>query len=44
METFITRAARLNGPYDIELIEKELVCGEDDVIVKNHLMGICGSD
>ncbi len=43
-EVFKTRAARLNGPYDIELIDRELVCGEDDIIVKNHLMGICGSD
>ena len=44
MKTFTTRAARLNGPKDIELIERELVCGDDDVIVKTHLMGICGSD
>ncbi|QAT48911.1 L-threonine 3-dehydrogenase [Caproiciproducens sp. NJN-50] len=44
MEKFITNAARLNGPYDIELIERELECGEDDIIVKNHRMGICGSD
>ena len=44
MEKFITKAARLNGPYDIELIERELECGEDDIIVKNHLIGICGSD
>lgn len=44
MEKFITRAARLNSAYDIELIERELVCGEDDIIVKNHRMGICGSD
>lgn len=44
MERFITKAARLNGPYDIELIERELECGEDDIIVKNHLIGICGSD
>jgi len=44
MEKWTTRAARLNKSYDIELIERELVCGEDDVIVKNHLMGICGSD
>jgi len=44
MEKWTTRAARLNKAYDIELIERELVCGEDDVIVKNHLMGICGSD
>lgn len=39
-----TRAARLNKPYDIELIERELECGEDDIIVKNHACGICGSD
>jgi len=44
MKKFKTRAARLNGPKDIELIERELVCGEDDIVVKNHLMGICGSD
>lgn len=44
MERFITKAARLNGPRDIELVERELICGEDDVIVKNHLIGICGSD
>ena len=28
MEKFITKAARLNKAYDIELIERELVCGE----------------
>lgn len=39
-----TRAALLKGPYDIELAERELVCGPDDIIVKNHLIGICGSD
>jgi 2-desacetyl-2-hydroxyethyl bacteriochlorophyllide A dehydrogenase len=44
MEKFMTRAARLNKAYDIELIERELECVEDDIIVKNHLMGICGSD
>ncbi len=44
MKKFTTRAARLNGPKDIELIERELVCGDDDIVVKNHLMGICGSD
>lgn len=42
--SIITKAALLKGPYDIELIERELVCGEQDVIVKNHLIGICGSD
>lgn len=41
---FVTKAAILNKAYDIELVEKEIVCGEDDIIVKNHLMGICGSD
>ncbi len=40
----VTRAALLKGPYDIELVEKELVCGEDEILVKNHLIGICGSD
>ncbi|WP_305074692.1 zinc-dependent alcohol dehydrogenase [Propionivibrio sp.] len=44
MKKFTTRAARLNGPYDIELIERDLICGDDDIIVKNHLIGICGSD
>lgn len=44
MKKFTTRAARLNGPYDIELIERDLVCGDDDIVVKNHLIGICGSD
>ena len=40
----ITRAALLNNPYDIFLVERNLECGPDDVIVKNHLIGICGSD
>ena len=44
MKTFTTRAARLNGVRDIELIERDLVCGDDDIVVKNHMMGICGSD
>ena len=44
MEQFVTRAARLNKAYDIELIERTLECEEDDIIVKNRLMGICGSD
>lgn len=44
MKTFSTRAARLNGIRDIELIERDLVCGDDDIVVKNHMMGICGSD
>ena len=39
-----TKAAILKAPYDIDLVDRELVCGEDEVIVKNHLIGICGSD
>jgi len=42
--SIITRAALLKGPRDIELQEKKLVCKDNDVIVKNHLIGICGSD
>lgn len=42
--TIKTKAALLKGPYDIELVERELICGENEVIVKNHLIGICGSD
>lgn len=42
--SIMTRAALLKGPRDIELQEKKLVCGENQVIVKNHLIGICGSD
>lgn len=41
---FKTQAAVLKGPYEIELFEKTLECGDDDIIVKNHLIGICGSD
>jgi L-iditol 2-dehydrogenase len=39
-----TRAAILRGTRDIDLVEKTLNCGDDEVIVKNHLIGICGSD
>lgn len=39
-----TKAALLKAPYDIDLVERELVCGEDEVMVKTHLVGICGSD
>jgi L-iditol 2-dehydrogenase len=42
--SIITKAALLKAPYDIDLIERELVCGDEDIIVKNHLIGICGSD
>lgn len=40
----VTRAALLKGPYDIDLVERKLECREDEVIVKNNLIGICGSD
>ena len=39
-----TRAALLKAPYQIELIERQLTVEEDEVIVRNHLVGICGSD
>jgi L-iditol 2-dehydrogenase len=40
----ITKAALLKAPHEIELIERELDVGEDEVLVKTHLVGICGSD
>ena len=42
--SIFTKAALLKAPYEIELIDKELVCGPGEVIVKNHLIGICGTD
>jgi L-iditol 2-dehydrogenase len=39
-----TKAALLKAPHSISLVDKQLECGDDEVIVKNHLMGICGSD
>ena len=39
-----TRAAVLKAPHQIELVERRLTAGDDEVIVKNHLVGICGSD
>jgi 2-desacetyl-2-hydroxyethyl bacteriochlorophyllide A dehydrogenase len=39
-----TRAALLKAPYQIELIERKLTVEDDEVIVKNHIVGICGSD
>ena len=41
---FKTRAALLEGPRKIRLVERALTCGDDEVVVKTHLMGICGSD
>jgi len=40
----ITKAALLKAPYQIGLVERELTAGDDEVIVKNHIVGICGSD
>lgn len=40
----LTKAAVLTSPGKIELVERELVLGEDEVLVKCHLTGICGSD
>lgn len=39
-----TKAALLTKEYAIGLVDRQLECGDDEVIVKNHLMGICGSD
>ena len=39
-----TKAALLEAAYNIYLVDRELECGEDEVIVKNHLIGVCGSD
>lgn len=39
-----TKAALLETAYNIHLVDRELDCGDDEVIVKNHLIGICGSD
>ncbi|MDR7869058.1 MAG: zinc-binding dehydrogenase [Sporomusaceae bacterium] len=39
-----TKAALLAKEYAIGLVDRQLDCGDDEVIVKNHLMGICGSD
>jgi L-iditol 2-dehydrogenase len=39
-----TRAARLVGAGRIELVERELTLGDDEVLVQGHLSGICGSD
>ena len=39
-----TRAAQLRKPGEIVLVERELTLAEDEVLVKAHLSGICGSD
>ncbi|HSB79842.1 MAG TPA: zinc-binding dehydrogenase [Candidatus Methylomirabilis sp.] len=39
-----TRAAQLRKPGEVVLAGRELTLGEDEVLVKGHLSGICGSD
>ena len=39
-----TRSACLTGVDRIETRERELILGPDEVLVKTHLAGICGSD
>jgi D-arabinose 1-dehydrogenase-like Zn-dependent alcohol dehydrogenase len=39
-----TRATQLKAPGKIVLAERELTVGSEEVLVKGHLSGICGSD
>jgi L-iditol 2-dehydrogenase len=39
-----TRAAQLRRPGEVVIVERELTVAEDDVLVKGHLSGVCGSD
>lgn len=39
-----TRAAQLRRPGEVALVERELTLADDEVLVKCHLSGICGSD
>jgi 2-desacetyl-2-hydroxyethyl bacteriochlorophyllide A dehydrogenase len=39
-----TRAAQLRAPGDIVLLERELSLAEDEVLIRGHLSGICGSE
>ncbi|HYL79979.1 MAG TPA: zinc-binding dehydrogenase [Candidatus Acidoferrum sp.] len=39
-----TRAAQLRRPGEVVLVDRELTLGDDEVLVKGHLSGICGSD
>lgn len=38
------RAAIVEKPFKIRLVEKEISCGPDEILVRNIAMGICGSD
>jgi 2-desacetyl-2-hydroxyethyl bacteriochlorophyllide A dehydrogenase len=39
-----TRATLLKAPGQIVLAERELTLGPEDVLVRGHLSGVCGSD
>lgn len=39
-----TRATQLKAPGQIVLAERDLTVGPEDVLVKGHLCGVCGSD
>lgn len=39
-----TRATQLKAPGEIVLSERELTLGPEEVLVKGHLSGVCGSD
>ncbi len=39
-----TRAAQLVAPGKVVLVERDLEPGPDEVLVKGHLSGVCGSD
>jgi L-iditol 2-dehydrogenase len=39
-----TRATQLKAPGEIVLAERELALGPEEVLVKGHLSGVCGSD
>lgn len=38
------RGARLTGKRQVDLAERELRLGPEDVLVKTHLAGVCGTD
>lgn len=39
-----TRAAQLQAPGEVKLLTRELSLAEDEVLVRSHLSGICGSE
>lgn len=39
-----TRAAIVDRPGRISIVERELHCGPNEVMVKNYAIGVCGSD